>query len=272
VHGEQAAGCRVRSVSDMALLEYPGGERTGATVPAGMRVLLIVPCYNEEGSVGELLDELNGLKLGCDSLVIDDGSTDRTYEIAYSRAKVVRLVHNLGIGGAVQTGIKFAARGNYDFCIQIDGDGQHPPSHVVGLLNAYRTKPANLIVGSRYAGGRAAGSTLTRRLGSRLIGLALRVLFRGQPLTDPTSGMRLMDRKAIAHFAHHYPQDFPEPISLAWALRSGLTVSESPVQMRSRRVRTSSINGLKPLAYMVRVLGYILMARIASTDPSPAKE
>jgi glycosyltransferase involved in cell wall biosynthesis len=237
-----------------------------------MKVLLIVPCYNEEGSIGELLDELGRIRLGCDSLVIDDGSTDRTYKIAHARTRVVRLVHNLGIGGAVQTGIKFAARGNYDVCIQIDGDGQHPPCQVLRLLDAYRVQPANLIVGSRYSGGRGAHSTITRRLGSRLIGLALRVLFRCRPLTDPTSGMRLMDRKAIAYFALRYPQDFPEPISLAWALRSGLTVSETAVEMRPRRAHASSINGLKPLAYMVRVLGYILMARIARTVSAPVRE
>jgi glycosyltransferase involved in cell wall biosynthesis len=227
------------------------------------RVLLIIPCFNEEENVSAVLEEAAQLGSGYDTLVIDDGSTDRTYETARSYSKAIRLVRNLGIGGAVQTGIKYAHRQGYDYCVQVDGDGQHPPREVARLLAIQHSSGANIVIGSRYLEGEGFRSTRMRRLGSRLIALALRKLFRSGPVTDPTSGLRLMDRQAMAFFAESYPQDYPEPISLAWALKRGLSIREVPVEMRSREKGSSSINKLRPLAYMVRVLGYIVLARLA---------
>ncbi len=234
-----------------------------AAMAAEPRVLLIVPCFNEEEMVGDVLEEIDNLALDYDTVVVDDGSSDATYDVARPITKAVRLPHNLGIGGAVQTGIKYAERAGYDFCVQIDGDGQHPPEGVAALLKAYRETPSDIIVGSRYLLNNTFRSTWSRRLGSQLIAATLGWLFHTEPVTDPTSGMRLMNRKAIEFFARRYPQDFPEPISLAWALREGLTVSETPVEMRPRYTGRSSIYGLKPIAYMLRVLGYIALARVA---------
>jgi len=162
----------------------------------------------------------------------------------------------------VQTGTRFARDNGYDFCVQIDGDGQHPPAEVMKLLQAYRQGKANVVIGSRYLTSLTFRSTLARRMGSRIIGAALRLFFGGTRISDPTSGLRLFDRAAIEFFAARYPHDYPEPISIAWALRSGLTIKEVPVRMRAREHGVSSIAGLRTMSYMVRVLSYIVLARL----------
>jgi glycosyltransferase involved in cell wall biosynthesis len=238
---------------------------SGAAAPhAGApRILLVIPCFNEEASIGDLLSEIAATGRRYHTLVVDDGSSDATSAIASARSPVARLTQNLGIGGAVQTGIKYAARQDFDFCIQIDGDGQHDPREIERLLDAYARRPANITIGSRFIDSTGFCSTRMRRAGIKLIARALNTLFAGGRITDPTSGMRLLDRRAIAFFAKAYPMDFPEPISLAWAMRAGLTVGEVPVEMRARETGVSSIDGLKSVSYMIRVLGYILLARIA---------
>jgi glycosyltransferase involved in cell wall biosynthesis len=239
------------------------GMTSAALRASASRVLVVIPCFNEEASIGGVLSEIAATGCHYHTLVVDDGSSDATAAIASCRSPVARLAQNLGIGGAVQTGIKYAARNDFDFCIQIDGDGQHDPRAIATLLNAYRERPANITIGSRFIDHAGFCSTRMRRAGIRLIVLALNSLFSGGGrITDPTSGMRLMDRSAIAFFAKAYPTDFPEPISLAWAMRQGLTVSEVPVEMRPREAGISSIDGLKSASYMVRVLGYILLARL----------
>jgi glycosyltransferase involved in cell wall biosynthesis len=232
------------------------------------RVLLIIPCYNEQDSIASLLEEISQCCPDYAVLVIDDGSCDSTFSIARTKAPTVRLVRNLGIGGAVQTGIKYAHRHDFDFCVQIDGDGQHPPGEVSKLLLAYAQEPTAITIGSRYLTNGSFRSTWSRRFGGQTIAYALNQLFGGCRVSDPTSGMRLMDRRAMAFFARHYPYDFPEPISLAWALRAGLNMRDVPVEMRAREHGQSSIVGLKPVAYMFRVLGYIVLARMKRTPLS----
>jgi len=231
-----------------------------------LRVLLIIPCYNEQDSIGPLLDEIAACG-GYATIVIDDGSRDATYQNAVKRSPTVRLLRNLGIGGAVQTGIKYAERMGFDLCVQIDGDGQHPPAEVARLVAAYRASPRSLLIGSRYLLNDSFRSTSSRRMGSQVIARFLRLLYPHFHATDPTSGMRMMDRAAIQFFARHYPADYPEPISLAWALKRGLSVGEVAVKMRAREHGRSSIFGLRSAAYMARVLGYILLARLSRFMP-----
>lgn len=232
------------------------------------RVLLIIPCYNEAGAISPLLQEIGEVGAGDAVIVIDDGSEDGTASRAAAHAPVIRLVRNLGIGGAVQTGIKYAKNEGYDFCVQVDGDGQHPPGEIARLLEHQRQSQESIVVGSRYIANSAFRSTWARRMGGGMIARALNWLFPGARITDPTSGMRLMDRRAIEFFAEHYPHDFPEPISLAWGLRAGLAVGEVAVSMRAREHGASSIGRTRALAYMFRVLGYILIARFCA---SPGK-
>lgn len=225
------------------------------------RLLVIIPCYNEACSLGGLLDEIAALGAAKDVLVVDDGSTDGSADIARRHgARCVSLVYNLGIGGAVQTGIKYALRNGYDWCVQLDGDGQHDPRDLPRLLEALEAGKASIAVGTRYLQAGGCQSTAARRFGSRLISLAIRFV-HGVALSDPTSGMRLLDRRAMACFAQDYPHDFPEPITVARALAQGLTVVEIPVEMRPRRFGASSIGGLKSAAYMFRVLCYIVLTR-----------
>jgi len=229
------------------------------------RVLLIIPCYNEQKSIAALLKEISELYQEYNVLVIDDGSNDDTFRIAQTLSPTVRLLRNMGIGGAVQTGIKYAERYDYDFCVQIDGDGQHPPGQIFKLLEAHAKKPVEIIIGSRFLSNDTYRSTWVRRFGGQTIARVMNYLFADCQISDPTSGMRLMDRRAIRFFANHYPCDFPEPISLAWALRVGMDVHDVPVEMRARQHGQSTIVGIKPIAYMFRVLGYIFLARLKRT-------
>jgi glycosyltransferase involved in cell wall biosynthesis len=226
------------------------------------RVLVVLPCYNEERNIGGVLEEIAALPVAYDTLVIDDGSSDATYRVASAKSNAVRLPVNLGIGGCFQTGIRYAYEKDYDYCVQVDGDGQHPPSEIARLFEARYASGANIVVGSRFSGDSSFRSTRMRRLGIGLISFSLKAVF-GHRISDPTSGFRLLDRKALALFARDYPQDFPEPISLAVAMRNGLVVQETGVAMRSRMHGRSSILGLKTAAYVLRVLSYIGLAKMA---------
>lgn len=225
-------------------------------------LLIIIPCFNEEQSIEALMSEISALGEYYSTVVVDDGSDDATYETAVRLSPTIRLLRNLGIGGAVQTGIRYASDKGFDFCIQIDGDGQHPPSQISKLLQAYAQRPCSIVIGSRYLLNDTFRSTFARRFGTKTIAWALNTLFASCRITDPTSGMRLMDRNAIKFFSNSYPYDFPEPISVAWALREGLTVGECGVHMRARNTGQTSIGGWKPVAYMLRVLGYVVLARL----------
>jgi hypothetical protein len=233
-----------------------------------MRLLVIVPAYNEQEALGGLLAELRALaargpELGAavESVVVDDGSSDRTAEVARAGgARLLLLCRNLGIGGAVQSGLRLAYREGFDLAVQIDGDGQHPPSELPRLLAVARgTSPPDLVVGTRYrdpAGG--FRSTRLRRIGSTWLRGILRVV--GVRVTDPTSGFRLYGRRALALFDETYPYDYPEPESLAVARAAGLTVAEVPVTMRERQGGRSSISPLASIYYMLKVTIAVALA------------
>jgi glycosyltransferase involved in cell wall biosynthesis len=226
-----------------------------------MRTVIVIPCYNEERAVPGVVAELRGFDPTLETVVVDDGSADNTAQVARQFSRVLQLPVNLGIGGAVQTGIRYAARHDFDACIQVDGDGQHIASEIDLLRKAQASTGANLVIGSRFLAGDGFRSTLMRRIGIRMISATLRTLF-GVHVTDPTSGFRLMDRQATALFARHYPQDFPEPVSIAIAVEHGLKVAETPVGMRERLHGTSSLSGLRSVAYMFRVFGYLALVRL----------
>ena len=226
-----------------------------------MRTAIVIPCYNEARAVSEVVAEVRAFDDSFVTIVVDDGSTDGTARVARETSRVVRLPVNLGIGGAVQTGILYAARNDFDVCIQVDGDGQHAAAEIAALMKAHAETGANLVIGSRFLADGGFRSTAFRRAGIRTIASALETLF-GVRVTDPTSGFRFMDRKATALFATHYPQDFPEPVSIAVAVEHGLRVVEAPVTMRERVHGTSSLAGLRAFAYMFRVLGYLVLLRL----------
>ncbi len=229
-----------------------------------MRVLIIIPAYNEQAALGGLLAEIRALApVGAtvESVVVDDGSSDRTAEVAREGgARVLELCGNLGIGGAVQSGLRLAAREQFDFAVQIDGDGQHPPAELARLLAGASTTPVpDLVVGSRYHDRKNFRSTVLRRLGSWWLKLVLRVVARVR-VSDPTSGFRLYGPRALALFDETYPYDFPEPESLAIARANGLVIGEVPVTMRERQGGSSSISGFASLYYMLKVTVAIVLS------------
>ena len=215
------------------------------------RVLVIIPAYNERESILSTVDGIRNL--GYDYVVVNDGSTDDTLTICRKNGiNVLDLPQNLGIGGAVQAGHKYAQRFGYDIDIQVDGDGQHDPSFIPQLISLIE-QGADLAVGSRFLE-KTDGfqSTLMRRVGITWLSMLLRV-FTGERLTDPTSGFRACNKRAIDLFCKSYPNDYPEPESIAHAIRVGLSVRECPVSMRERQGGVSSIGPLSSIYYMIKV-------------------
>lgn len=219
------------------------------------KVLVIIPCYNEEASLPTVLTNLQSLTLDYDlkPLVINDCSTDNTRAVAESfNVTVLNLPMNLGIGGAVQTGFKYALRNGFDLAIQLDGDGQHPPAEINKLLNSHKETQANVVIGSRFIEGEGFQSSFLRRLGINYF-YWLNRMFAGVPVYDSTSGFRLMDKKAIECAATSYPDDYPEPESLIMFAKAGLKIKETPVVMSHRLGGQSSIRRCSSLYYMIKV-------------------
>jgi glycosyltransferase involved in cell wall biosynthesis len=236
-----------------------------------VRVLAIVPAFNEERSLPAVIAGLRRSAPGVDVCVVDDGSTDGTAEVARSLgATLLPLPVNLGIGGAVQAGYRWARDHGYDVAVQVDGDGQHDISYLPVLLAEVASGRADLAVGSRFSGPRLAGafrSTWARRAGIRYLSLMLR-LRCGARVSDPTSGFRAAGRRAIELFARSYPPDYPEPESIAVAARAGLSVREVPVRMTERVHGESSIGLGRSLYYLVKVS----MALVLLPTRHPAEE
>ncbi len=231
-----------------------------------VKVLLVIPAFNEEQALPTLLAELRGQVESsgarAEILVVDDGSTDRTTRVAVAGgARVVRLCRNLGIGGAVQAGLRIALREGFDCAVQVDGDGQHPACELPKLLETQRdgTGP-DLVVGTRYLKSIGYQSTALRRMGAWWLRILLRML--GLKVTDPTSGYRLYGRRALALFDQNYPYDYPETEALAMARAAGLHIAEVPVTMRERQGGASSIAGLSAPYYMVKVTLAVLLAYV----------
>lgn len=225
-----------------------------------MRVLIIVPAFNEERSLPAVAEDLRRHAPWADVCVVDDGSTDGTARVArHLGMQPLRLPMNLGIGGAVQTGYLLAQGQDYDAAVQFDGDGQHDASSLDQLLEPIRDGHADVVVGSRFLADGGFRSTLSRRFGIRYLSWLIR-LRCGVRITDVTSGYRAAARPAIALFARTYPTDYPEPEAVALAARAGLRVREVPVRMRERTHGSSSITWARSLYYFVKVpLALLLM-------------
>lgn len=223
-----------------------------------MRVLVIVPAYNEAASI---LDTVRSVEnAGYDYIVVNDGSTDDTLAVCHANGlNVLNLPQNLGIGGAVQAGHKYAQRHGYDVDVQVDGDGQHDPAYISTLIDALQNGN-DLVIGSRFLGvTEGFKSTWLRRVGIAWLSKEIELL-TGKMITDPTSGFRACGKRAIDLFCRAYPTDYPEPESIAVALQNGLSVSEVPVEMRERQGGKSSIGGFSSAYYMVKVSLAILIA------------
>ncbi len=224
----------------------------------GPKCLVIVPAFNESASVGKLVRRLHRALPTFDVLVIDDGSTDATVRQLPPKTTAVSLPFNLGIGGAMQTGYRYAALNDYDVAVQVDGDGQHRPSEVMRLVQKIVDGDADLVVGSRFIEPGRYRQVFSRMIGIYLLQGLIRV-FTGLNMTDPTSGFRAVNRRVIRAFAHWYPEDYPEPEVILLLKRGQFRIEEVPVRMRQRRGGLSSIPLTRGLFYVVKVITCLML-------------
>lgn len=218
------------------------------------KLLLIIPAHNEELNIGRTIDIVK--KSNFDYIVIDDGSTDKTVDILNkNNANFISLSFNLGIGGAVQTGYKYARNNGYDIAIQFDADCQHDIDCVNQLIQPILDKKANFVIGSRFISKDTSKfkSSYLRRIGIRLISNII-FLFSKKRIYDTTSGFRAADKSTINYFAEHYPQEYPEPVSDYELIKQGYIVTEIPARMHERTAGKSSIHSWKSAYYVINVI------------------
>jgi glycosyltransferase involved in cell wall biosynthesis len=227
------------------------------------RLVAVVPAWNEAGAIGGVVDDIRAFDPRIDVVVVDDASTDDTVEVARAHgATVLALPFNVGIGGAVQTGFRYARDEGYAVAVRLDGDGQHAAEELGKLLAPIRAGEAQLVIGSRFVD--PAGTyrpPFARRMGIRVFARLVSLL-GGQKVTDTTSGFSALGRAAIELFATEYPHDYPEVESTLVALKSGLRLVQVQVDMRERQAGTSSITFVRSLYYIVKVMLSLLVASL----------
>lgn len=232
------------------------------------KVLIIIPAYNEEASILTVYKNIiqYNMKYGTeyDVIVINDGSRDRTRNICEeNNIPVINLIHNLGIGGAVQTGYKYASKYQYDYAVQFDGDGQHEISCVEKILDPIRNGQAEFVIGSRFIDKNSSEfqSSFARRVGIKIISNLIRIV-TGKRLYDITSGFRAANKRVIDDFASSYPVEYPEPITNTELLKKGINIKEVPVQMHERETGISSINSWKNVYFMINIILSVIVVGI----------
>lgn len=217
------------------------------------KVLVVIPAYNEEKNIAMVVDRVREAYPTADIVVVNDGSADATVEAAEATgAGVISLPFNLGIGGAVQTGYKYAKDHNYDLAVQVDGDGQHNPQSISDLLEPLIRDEADLAVGSRYIKDLGYKTPFSRRMGMLLFSWVISVILR-QRITDTTSGFRAVNKEAIRFLADYYPTDYPEVEALVIMHYAKFRIKEVPVLMQQRQSGSSSITIFRSVYYMVKV-------------------
>lgn len=235
-------------------------------------ILVVIPAYNEEASLGAFLDEIRHVLPWARVLVINDGSQDRTAMVARSCGVwLLDLPHNLGVGGAVQAGFQFAIRNGFNYVLRMDGDGQHPPSEAPKLIDCMSRNDADLVVGSRFGATKECVSSRFRYAGIRTLAFFLSRICRAR-VSDPTSGFWLVSRPLLDYFALDYPMDYPEPEALALMRRQGYVFAETPVRFRERRAGQSSIRFVDSLYYVVKVGLALLVDRVREVNPCFSKK
>lgn len=226
------------------------------------RKLIIIPAYNEEENIVDLISEIKQKVSDFDYVVVNDCSKDNTLGLCRDNGiNVIDLAINLGIGGAVQTGYRYAYLHGYDYAVQLDGDGQHDPEYLSTMFDMITAEHADMVIGSRFIEKKGFQSSATRRIGIRYFTFLIKLL-TGAVITDPTSGFRLVNRSVMERFMRDYPRDYPEPESVVSVLKTGGKVIEIPVKMRERKGGVSSINIKRSVYYMIKVTIAIIIERI----------
>ncbi len=228
------------------------------------KILIILPCYNEEQSIGSILQQLKNINVpNCEftALPVNDASIDNTLaEIKKQNTHYLDLPKNLGIGGAVQSGLKYAHENNFDIAVQMDGDGQHPPLELIKIITPILNNETDVCIGSRFIDKEGFQSSFFRRTGIKFLS-ALIKLRCGQTILDCTSGYRAFNKKAIEECVKYYPKKYPEPESALHLIKKGIRVKEVPVKMDARDGGTSSISGWRGIYYMLKVSLAILRVK-----------
>lgn len=235
-----------------------------------MKVLVIIPCYNEEKNIVNTVKSLKKAEQ-CDYVIINDGSTDRSLKvIKENNFNYITLDNNLGIGGAMQVGYKYAYKKDYDIAIQFDGDGQHDANYINELINTIKKEKADMVIGSRFVGNKSNfKSTQLRRCGIKFLSFLLKKMTRYE-IKDITSGFRAVNKRVIAIFANRYPQEYPEPVTNFYLANGKYNIKEIPVKMKERKFGKSSIRNFSSIYYMFNVVLLFLVEKIFKGDDNNA--
>lgn len=229
-----------------------------------MKVLVIIPAYNEQENIENVVNNLQKNVEKMDYLIIDDFSNDRTVDLCTQRGySYVSLPINLGIGGGIQTGYKYALKYGYDIAIQHDGDGQHDPAYIEKVIQPILDGKADITIGSRFLEKEGFQSSATRRMGIQFLSKLIQFCC-GIKIKDVTSGFRAVNRKYIEFYARNYPSDYPEPEAIVSAKLNGARIQEIPVVIHERQSGTSSINLRKSIYYMIKVSIAIIICCITN--------
>lgn len=227
-----------------------------------MKKLVIIPAFNEEGNLEKTIKDIKDNAPDFDYVIINDCSTDKTLEMCRRHGfSYLNLPVNLGIGGAVQTGYRYAYYHGYDIAVQFDGDGQHSASNLEDMVTTLIDTESDMVIGSRFIEKEGFQSSGLRRIGIKYF-TGLIKLLTGKKITDPTSGMRMVNKKLLEKFTDEYPKDYPEPESVVTILAEKYKVTEIPVVMNEREEGVSSISLKNSVYYMIKVSFAILIARM----------
>lgn len=228
------------------------------------KILVLIPCYNEEDNIVATVERLRAVCPTVDFLVINDCSTDGSAALLRAHDyPFLDLPVNLGIGGGVQCGYRYARDNGYDVAVQMDGDGQHDPAYLYDVAGPVLRGEADMCIGSRFITGDGFQSSFMRRVGIRFLSMMIRLLC-GKKVLDVTSGFRATNAPMTAYFADHYASDYPEPEAILAASLAGFRVCEAPVVMRERQGGVSSISSFKSGYYMIKVSLSLIIDRLSA--------
>ena len=222
------------------------------------KLLILIPAYNEAENIERVVDNIEKNYSQYDYIVVNDGSKDKTYDICVKKGyKVIDLPINLGLAGGFQAGVKYAYRKGYDYVIQFDADGQHLPEYIEPMIEEIE-KGDDIVIGSRFVEKKKPFSA--RMIGSRMISQAIKIT-TGKKINDPTSGMRLYDRKCMMEYAQEVNYG-PEPDTISYLIKNGAKISEIQVDMEERVAGTSYLNFAKSISYMFRMMVSIMVIQL----------
>lgn len=227
-----------------------------------MKVLVIVPAYNEEECIKKVVESIYSKNGNVDVVVINDGSSDSTSrEVKKTKATLIELPKNLGIGGAVQTGYLYAYEHNYDIAIQIDGDGQHDPKYIKDMVELIEKNEADMVIGSRFIKDTGYHQSFLRGLGNKILSFEIKMIGH-KKIYDTTSGYRAVNRDIIEYFSKNYPYDYPEPDTNLRLVLKGKNIKEIPVKMYKRTTGKSFVSPYRSAQYMTKVSLALLISKL----------